>query len=81
MLADRPVLLLDEPTSHLDRATADAVLATVLDRTSQRSLLWVTHRTEELAAFPCALDLGRLPRPASAGPRPVGRPAGRSAQP
>jgi ATP-binding cassette subfamily C protein CydCD len=81
MLADRPVLLLDEPTSHLDRATADAVLATVLDRTRQRSLLWVTHRTEELAAFPCALDLGRLPRPAPAGPRPVGRPVGRSAQP
>ena len=27
VLADRPVLLLDEPTSHLDPATAEAVLA------------------------------------------------------
>jgi thiol reductant ABC exporter CydC subunit len=52
LLADRPVLLLDEPTSHLDDATADAVLATVLSRTAGRSLLWVTHRMADLARFP-----------------------------
>jgi ATP-binding cassette, subfamily C, bacterial CydCD len=76
ILADRPVLLLDEPTSHLDRAAADAVLAAVLDRTRQRSLLWVTHRTEELAAFPRAVDLGRLPvsPPADRAARPPDRP-------
>lgn len=32
LLPDRPVLLLDEPTSHLDAAAADAVLATALER-------------------------------------------------
>jgi ABC-type iron transport system FetAB ATPase subunit len=52
VLADRPVLLLDEPTSHLDPATAEAVLATVLALARDRSLLWVSHRREELAAFP-----------------------------
>jgi ATP-binding cassette subfamily C protein CydCD len=58
VLAGRPVLLLDEPTSHLDPATAEAVLATVLALARDRSLLWVSHRREELAAFPVVLDLG-----------------------
>ena len=52
VLADRPVLLLDEPTSHLDAAPADAVLTTVLERAADRSVLWVTHRPEELTRFP-----------------------------
>jgi thiol reductant ABC exporter CydC subunit len=51
LLADRPVLLLDEPTGHLDAAAADAVLETVLEQAADRSLLWVTHRSAELAAF------------------------------
>ena len=57
VLADRPVLLLDEPTSHLDAATADAVLTAVLERAADRSVLWVTHRPEELARFPEVLSL------------------------
>jgi ATP-binding cassette, subfamily C, bacterial CydCD len=61
MLADRPVLLLDEPTSHLDAATADAVLATVLGRTSHQSVLWVTHRPAELAAFPDVVSVRPSP--------------------
>jgi ATP-binding cassette subfamily C protein CydCD len=52
LLADRAVLLLDEPTRHLDAVTADAVLDAVLARAGRRSLLWVTHRAAELAAFP-----------------------------
>ena len=57
VLADRPILLLDEPTSHLDAATADAVLTAVLERAADRSVLWVTHRPEELARFPEVLSL------------------------
>ena len=57
MLTGRPVLLLDEPTSHLDAATADATLTAVLERTRQRALLWVTHWPAELAAFPAVVDL------------------------
>ena len=61
VLTDRPVLLLDEPTRHLDAATADAVLQAVLERTADRSLLWITHRPEELAAFPEVHQLGADP--------------------
>ena len=52
VLAGRPVLLLGEPTRHLDAATADAVLHAVLERAADRSLLWITHRPEELASLP-----------------------------
>jgi ATP-binding cassette subfamily C protein CydCD len=65
LLADRPVLLLDEPTSHLDDATADAVLATVLERAAGRSLLWVTHRAADLARFPEVRCLPAQPDPAA----------------
>jgi ABC-type transport system involved in cytochrome bd biosynthesis fused ATPase/permease subunit len=41
LLANRPVLPLDEPTSHLDAAAADAVVDTVLEQAADRSLLWV----------------------------------------
>jgi ABC-type transport system involved in cytochrome bd biosynthesis fused ATPase/permease subunit len=39
VLADRPVLLLDEPTRYLDVATADTVLHAVLEHAADRSLL------------------------------------------
>jgi len=48
VLTGRPVLVLDEPTSHLDQATAGAVL----EHARGRSVLWVTHRPAELALFP-----------------------------
>jgi ATP-binding cassette subfamily C protein CydCD len=57
LLAERAVLLLDEPTSHLDVRTAEAVVAAVLERAAGRSLLWVTHRPEELILFPVARNL------------------------
>jgi ABC-type transport system involved in cytochrome bd biosynthesis fused ATPase/permease subunit len=52
VLTGRPVLVLDEPTSHLDQATAAAVLEAVLEHARGRSVLWVTHRSAELALFP-----------------------------
>jgi len=68
LLADRPVLLLDEPTRHLDAATAGDVLAAVLDQAADRSLLWVTHRPEELARFPVVRRLATAPGPRVAAP-------------
>ena len=44
VLADHRVLLLDEPTEHLDPATAAAVLETVERVTRGRSLVVVTHQ-------------------------------------
>ncbi|TQM36885.1 thiol reductant ABC exporter subunit CydD [Pseudonocardia cypriaca] len=46
LLADRPVLLFDEPTAHLDPATADALAAELLAATDGRSALVVTHRPD-----------------------------------
>ena len=47
VLADHPVLLLDEPTEHLDPPTAAGVLATIDTVSAGRSLVVVTHRPIE----------------------------------
>jgi len=47
VLADHPVLLLDEPTEHLDPPTAAGVLATIERVSAGRSLVVVTHRPIE----------------------------------
>lgn len=43
LLADQPVLVLDEPTAHLDHATAVALAREVLGGDRGRSVLWITH--------------------------------------
>nr|MBA2558886.1 ATP-binding cassette domain-containing protein [Propionibacteriales bacterium] len=57
LLADQPVLVLDEPTAHLDRATARAVTADLLDSTTGRSIVLITHRNEDLADVDVVVDL------------------------
>ncbi len=44
LLADFPILVLDEPGEHLDTATADALVADLLDVTRARTTLLITHR-------------------------------------
>ncbi|MFG2696670.1 thiol reductant ABC exporter subunit CydD [Kitasatospora sp. NPDC048407] len=44
LLADFPVLILDEPAEHLDVATADALTADLLAATAGRTTLLITHR-------------------------------------
>ena len=44
LLADFPVLVLDEPAEHLDPVAADALTADVLGVTDGRSLVLITHR-------------------------------------
>ena len=62
LLADSPVLVLDEPTSQLDSATASELVADVLNATGGRSVLLVTHRPEglELVDEVMVLDEGRI---------------------
>jgi thiol reductant ABC exporter CydC subunit len=50
LLADFPILLLDEPAEHLDLATADALTADLLAATEGRTVLLVTHRLAGLEA-------------------------------
>ncbi len=44
LLADFPILILDEPGEHLDTATADGILADLLAATRERATLLITHR-------------------------------------
>ncbi|MEU2865377.1 thiol reductant ABC exporter subunit CydD [Streptomyces mirabilis] len=50
LLADFPVLVLDEPAEHLDLPTADALTADLLAATEGRTTLLITHRLAGLAA-------------------------------
>jgi thiol reductant ABC exporter CydC subunit len=44
LLADFPILILDEPSEHLDAQTADALIADLLAATEGRTTLLITHR-------------------------------------
>ncbi|GAA3811830.1 thiol reductant ABC exporter subunit CydD [Nocardioides panacisoli] len=65
LLADQPVLVLDEPAAHLDHATACELADEVLTGPRARSVLWITHgdvgrdlvdRVVDLDAVPTAQD-------------------------
>jgi thiol reductant ABC exporter CydC subunit len=62
LLADPAVLVLDEPTEHLDARTADDLTRDLLDATHGRSVLLVTHRLAGLEAMDevVVLDRGRV---------------------
>lgn len=45
LLAAHPVLVLDEPTAHLDHATAEQLAREVMGGERTRSVLWITHGT------------------------------------
>lgn len=63
LLADQPVLVLDEPTAHLDHATAVELAREVLTGPRERSVLWITHDPVGLGHADRVQDLG----PAGAG--------------
>jgi thiol reductant ABC exporter CydC subunit len=48
LLADAPVLVLDEPTAHLDPETATELVRDVFAATPHQSVLLITHRSEGL---------------------------------
>ena len=62
LLADFPILILDEPGEHLDTRAADALLADLLALTRDRSTLLITHRLAGLQAMDevLVLDHGRV---------------------
>ncbi|MBM7172124.1 ABC transporter ATP-binding protein [Streptomyces sp. G44] len=73
LLADPPVLVLDEPTEGLDPDTAAAVLADILDATRGRTTLLVTHERSGLGAADRVVDLDAC----GSGRRNAGEPMGR----
>jgi ATP-binding cassette subfamily C protein CydCD len=93
LLADRPVVVLDEPTANLDPDTAREVMHDLLTAADGRTTLVITHRTEgtEQADHWLWLAHGRVvagPPPEaplspgrSARPAPVGRDAPSAAPP
>ena len=58
-LADAPVLILDEPTAHLDIETADDLLADVLSASRGKTVLLITHRAEGREAVDQVIRLRR----------------------
>jgi len=68
LLTNAPVLVLDEPTAHLDAETAEAVMNDVLAAADGRTVLLITHRPEGLEQMDdvIVLDAGRIVRPSAA---------------
>ncbi|MGW1207351.1 thiol reductant ABC exporter subunit CydD [Streptomyces cyaneofuscatus] len=62
LLADFPLLVLDEPAEHLDLATADALTADLLAATEGRTTVLITHRLAGVEAVDevLVLDAGRV---------------------
>ncbi len=67
-LRPAPVLLLDEPTAHLDPASAEHVMAVLDTEMADRTMVLVTHRPPPGAARTIVLDHGRLAGQAQAVP-------------
>ena len=57
LLVDAPVLVLDEPTAHLDPATARELVQDVFAAAGDRSVLLITHRSEGLDLVDEVLEL------------------------
>jgi thiol reductant ABC exporter CydC subunit len=62
LIADAPILVLDEPAAHLDAAVAEELMADLLSAAGERSLLLITHRPEGLGLVDevLRLDCGRV---------------------
>ena len=57
LLADFPVVILDEPAEHLDEETAAALTQDLLQETCDRTVLLISHRTSMLDAADQVLRL------------------------
>jgi thiol reductant ABC exporter CydC subunit len=69
LVADYPVLILDEPTEHLDDETAEAITEDLLSASAGRTLLLISHRGPALPSSGTDCSPRRRPSPRRA---PVG---------
>jgi ATP-binding cassette subfamily C protein CydC len=66
LLADFRILILDEPTEHLDDETAAMLLDDLLAAAGDRTVLVITHRPDIGARVDAVIDLGRSQAPVPA---------------
>lgn len=91
VLADRPWVLLDEPTAHVDDLTEKVIIDTIVRLAQRRAVVLVTHRPRLADAADCRIPLslpatdgvaargsGRA-RPSVVSPPPSPEPARREA--
>ncbi len=62
LVADRLVLLLDEPAGGLDQESAERLIADVLTAAGERTVVVISHRLEDTSSFDTVarLEAGRL---------------------
>ena len=62
LLKGAPILILDEPTAHLDPLTEERLVNDVLENFPQNSMLWITHRLVGMESMHeiLVLDDGRI---------------------
>ncbi len=62
LLADFPILILDEPGEHVEAEAAEAILADLLEAAAGRTLLLITHELGGLGSFDeiVVLEAGRV---------------------
>lgn len=77
LLTRADILLLDEPTAHLDAQAAVALMADLRRATSDQLVVLVTHHADDLAATDLVLDLAAAPDLADLAAAPADTP-GRS---
>lgn len=58
LLADRPILLLDEPTADLDAATGASIIRLLVELASDRAVLVATHDPALIAAASGEVSIG-----------------------
>jgi ABC-type multidrug transport system fused ATPase/permease subunit len=58
LLADAPILVLDEPTAHLDTTTAEDLVLDILAAADGRSVLLITHHPEGISLVDEVVRLG-----------------------
>ncbi|MFN2213856.1 MAG: thiol reductant ABC exporter subunit CydD [Anaerolineales bacterium] len=62
LLKDAPVLILDEPTAHLDPLTGRKLVESLFENYQDRSILWITHRLAGMEAMDeiLVIDSGQI---------------------